>query len=78
MDCDPTENTNNLMIKITGNTNNVKTIIGKVINFHNPFSQTTIFPKFSYSPGCGVVPDGVIENEVGDNSDSITFTYGTL
>jgi hypothetical protein len=26
------------MIKITGNTNSVTTIIGKVINFHNPFS----------------------------------------
>jgi hypothetical protein len=66
------------MIKIEENINSASTIIGKISNFHNPFSQTTIFPRFSYSPYCDGEVDGGSGNEVGDNSDSISFTYGTI
>ena len=38
----------------------------------------TIFPRFSYSPSCDGQVDGGSGNEVGENSDSISFTYGTI
>jgi len=52
------------MLKFTSNSNNVQTVIGRINNFQNPYSVTTVIAYFSSQSACDGNPDGGVEKTV--------------